>query len=148
MSLSIDECIETLKRLAPTIPGPVLTAIESDLEQKEAELAAERGAGAPKAKSAYVTILLDPEHRLDGLGDFTALVVQIPEGQDAGETVPRINQAAYHQKAAAKRKTKPLTNLVEVAAHLKRRFGKEQGVNIRTKEPVRVMVADGIVQTT
>ncbi len=147
MSLPIEELVESLKRLAPTIPPATLIAIENDLEAKEQEIAADRATGAPKAKNQFVTIVLDPENRLAGLGDFTSLVVQIPEGQDAGETIARLHQAAYDQRAAAKRKTKPLTNLTEVAANLKRGFSKAPHVQvqIKTKEPVRVLVTDGIV---
>ncbi len=145
MSLPIEELIESLKRLAPTIPGPLLTAIETDLEAKEQELAADRASGAPKVKNQLVAVLLDPERKLDGLGDFTSLVIQVPEGQDAGETIQRLHKAAYDQRAAAKRKVRPLTTLTEVAANLKRRFAKEQSVTLRTKEPVRVLITDGIV---
>lgn len=147
MSLPISDVIESLKRLAPTIPAATLIAIENDLEAKEAEKKDEAGA-APKAKSQYAAIVLDPEHKLDGLGDFTALIVQVPVEQDVGETIPRLCQAAYDQRAAAKRKTKPLTNLTEVAANVKRKHLKTHGItSIKTKEPVRVLITDGIVPT-
>lgn len=143
--LPIPELIDTIKRLAPNIPAATLIAIENDLEAKEQELAADRAGGAPKAKNQFVTILLDPERKLAGLGDFTSLVVQIPEGQDAGETLTRIHQAAYDQKAATKRKAKPLTNLIEAAFNLKRKFTKGQSVTLKVKEPVRVLITDGVI---
>lgn len=145
--LPIDELIDTLRRLAPTIPAATLIAIENDLEAKEAEKKEDTGA-APKQKSQYVTIVLDPEGKLKDLGDFTSLIVQVPEGQDTGETLARLFQASYDQRAAAKRKTKPLTTLTEVAANLKRKFTKTHGVTLKIKEPVRVILTDGIVPTT
>lgn len=143
MSLPIEEYIETLKRLAPTIPPATLIAIENDLEAKEEEKKQDAGSAGPKAKNEFITVLLDPENKLAGLGDFTSLVLQIPEGQDAGDTLPRLYAAVYDQRAAAKRKTKPLANLVEAAANLKRKFAKERSITIKTKEPVRVLVTDG-----
>lgn len=145
MSLPIEDVIESLRRLAPNLPPATLIAIENDLEGKQAELAAERG-GAPKLKHQLACVLLDPEHRLDGLPEFAALIVQIPENDDTGAIIPRLHQAAYAQRAAAKRKVKPLTNLVEVAANAKRRFLKEAGIGaLKTREPVRVLVTDGVV---
>lgn len=145
MSLPIDEYIETLKRLAPNIPPATLIAIENDLETKQAELAADRAGGAPKVKNRLVSIILDPEHKLDGLGDFTSLVIQIPEGQPEGETLDRLFKAVYNQRAAAKRKVKVITSVGDAASALKRRFTKEMGVHVRTKEPIMTIVSDNTI---
>ena len=131
MSLPIEEVIESLKRLVPTIPPAALIAIENDLEAKEAEKKEEKAADGPKQKNEYVTILLDPENKLDGLGDFMSLVVQIPEGQDAGETLERIYKSAYDQRASAKRKIKVINTLAEAAEWVKRKFFKENNVHIK-----------------
>lgn len=145
MSLPIDELIETIKRLAPTIPGSTLTAIQTDLETKEAEKAAEREENAePKAKNTFVPIILDPAGRLAG-HEFPALIVQVPQGLPLTDILPRLHRAAYDQNAQAKRKRYAFDTLAELAAHGKARFQRECQVRFKTKEIVPVLLTDGVI---
>lgn len=148
MSLSIDECIETLRRLAPTIPGPTLTAIQTDLETKEAELAADRASGAPKQKTQLTCVLLDPEGRVQG--DVTAFVFKQSLDADAGETLAKVYAASYTHNRLPKVKH-PVRNVGEIGV-IKRKVWKEvgggadglgAGLSLLTKEPVRVLVSRG-----
>ena len=73
MSLSIDEVIDTLRKLK--VPSDILVKAETTLEQIEEDKKADKEVdNGPKAKSQFVTILLDPENKFAGLGDFTSIV--------------------------------------------------------------------------
>jgi hypothetical protein len=143
MSVSINEVIETLKKLKA--PVDLLIKAETELENIEQEKKEDKQAADPKAKNKFVTILLDPEKKLAGLGDFTSLVVQIPEDHDDALTINKIVQSVYDQNAASKRKTKAINTLGEAASAVKRKFLKTNDVLIKTKEPVRVLVSDNII---
>lgn len=143
MPLSIEDVVDTLKNMK--VPAETIIKIENELEAKEAEVKADRLAGAPKQKSELVTVLLDPEHRLDGLGDFTSLVIQIPQGQDAGTTLSRLYQSVYDQRAGMKRKVFPIESVSDAAGVVKRKWFKQNSLHIRTKEPVRVLVSDDTI---
>lgn len=145
MSLPIEELIESIKRLVPGIPGPTLTAIETDLETKEAELKADRAGGAPKLKNQYVTVILDPEGKLKDAGEFVSLVIKLPENQDTAETLGRLYKSVYDQRAAAKRKVKVIETVADAAGAVKRKFLKENSITIVTKEPVRVLFSDNTI---
>lgn len=142
--LPIEEIVESLKRLAPNLPPATIIAIENDLEAKEAEVKADKGS-APKAKSQYVTVILDPEGKLKDAGEFVSLVVKLPEGQDTGETLGRLFKSVYDQRAAAKRKVKVIETVADAASGVKRKFLKEYGLTIVTKEPVRVLLSDNTI---
>lgn len=144
MSLPIEEYIETLKRLAPTISPATLIAIESDLEAKEAEVKESRVAG-PKAANQLVVVVLDPDNKMPDVGQLSALVLQVPETQDAGDTLNRLHAAVYAQRAAAKRKVAPINSVVEAAERLKRRFAKDQSITLKAKVPVRILRSDGTI---
>lgn len=140
MSLKIDEVIETLRKLK--VPSDLIVKAETELETIEQEKKDEKVDAGPKAKSQFVTILLDPENKLRGLGDFVSLVVQVPEDHDVGLTINKINQSVYDQRAASKRKVKNIETVGEAASAVKRKFFKTNDVLIKTKEPVRVLVSD------
>jgi len=143
MSLSIEEVILTLKALK--VPSDLLVKAETQFEQIEAEKKEEKADAAPKAKNEYATILLDPENKLAGLGDFVSLVVQVPEGSDTGMVLPKIYKAIYDQKAAAKKKPKKLDTVCDAAEGLKRAFTKQNEIMIKTKSPVRTLISNNTV---
>lgn len=139
MSLTIAEIISTLQQL--NVPPAVLIAAETQFEQIEAEKKDQAADGAPKAKSQLVTILLDPENKLADLGDFVALVAQIPEEDDAGLTLNKLHKSVYDYRATAK-KPKVVNTVVDAADTVKRKYFKENGLQIKTKEPVRVLISN------
>ncbi len=146
MSLPIEEVIESVKRIVPNIPSSALIAIENDLEAKEAEVKADKQ-NVPKVKNTLVTVLLDPQNQITNIQNITSLVIQIPEGQDAGQTLDRLYAAVYDQKAASKRKVKNINSVQDAAFLLKRRFSKNHNIHIKTKEPVRVLISNDIIPT-
>lgn len=142
MSLPIEEVIETLKRVAKLDPK-VLIAIESDLEVKEAEKKVDKESAGPKAKNAFVVVALDPEGHIKG--DITAFVTQIPENEDAGTVLDKLHKAAYEFNSSKKRGPN-VVNLGEIGT-VKRKFLKKQGVHLKTREPVRVLISQGPIPT-
>lgn len=145
MSTKIDiaEVIESLKRVAKLDPK-TLVAVETDLEKKVEELATEKGSEGPKAKNAFVIVLLDPEDHVRG--DVTGFVTQIPESEDAGTVLDRLHKAAYEFNSSPKRRGVPITNLGDIG-RAKRKHTKNAGVMLKTKEPVRVLVSNGPIPT-
>lgn len=152
MSLPIEEVIESLKRIAKLDPK-VLIAIETDLEAKEAEAKSEKAAIDPKAKNQFVIVLLDPTERLtpeffkaSGIDGFTGFVTQIPESEDAGTVLDRLHKASYSFNQSKKRGPNVI-NLGEIGK-VKRKFLKNESVNLKTKEPVRVLISAGAIPTS
>lgn len=142
MSVSISDVIEALVSLK--LPPEVLKAVETELEGVEAAKADEK-AETPKVRSQHVVVLLDPEGRAPGAANLSALVVTVPEGQDAGETLTRLYRSVYDQRAAVRRKPKaPIVTMGDAAESLKPGFTRPNGVTgIKTKTPVRVLVSNG-----
>lgn len=143
MALPIDEVVATLRDLK--LPSETIIKVETELEAKEAEIKAEKQASAgPKAKNQFVVVALDPQGVIKG--DVTAFVVQMAETDDAGTVLERLHKSAYDYNLAKKR-GKSVTNLGEIGA-VKRKFTKEHGVHLKTKEPVRVVVSQGPIPTS
>lgn len=143
MSISISDVIQTLTSLK--LPSNVLIAVETQLENLEAAKAEEKDS-TPKAKNQLAVIALDPTGVLSGV-ELTALVVQVPESQDLNETLPRLYQAVYDQRAAAKRKSKrgPIASVADAADGLKRGYARAHGLTFKTKVPVRVLVSSNVI---
>lgn len=140
--LSLEDVTDILAQ--HKLPAAQIQAIVTDLTKVEEEKKEERVVGA-KAKNMLIPIILDPEGRLNGVGDFAGLVVQAPEGAKASDIIPSLHKAAYAQENAAKRKKRTFANLVEFAEHHKRAFTKEQQLHIKTKILVPVIVTDGAI---
>lgn len=92
-----------------------------------------------KNKNEFGIVLYAPEL----LGkEYTATVYQIREGEDHGTVLKRISTAAHNQNAAAKKKNNLLKSIGDACQNFKRKFIKEQCVNIKTKNPVRVLISN------
>lgn len=147
MSLPIDEVVESLTRLGAK--PELIVAVENDLEAKEQEKKEEKDSNGPKAKNQFVVVLLDangvvPRDRAD---ELTALVTQIPEADDTGTTLDRIYQATYDFNRSGKRKKWNVEKVGDAAGTVKRKFFKEKGVAIKTKQVVRVLISDNQIPT-
>lgn len=141
MTIDITEVIESIKRLVPTIDGPTLTAIETDLENKQAEIAADKDT-TPKAKTEHALIVIDQDGKLAGLGDFVGFAVQVPEGTDLASIPDRIAKATYAQNAGGKRKKWNIKTFGEIG-DVKRKYLKEHQIAIKSgKQLVRVLVVN------
>jgi hypothetical protein len=94
----------------------------------------------PKQKNEFGVILYDAENKLAGL-EFTAAVYAIPQNDDHGLVLSKISTAAREQVAATKRKKFPIDTIGCAVQNLKRKFIKDKNVNLKTKNPVRVLVS-------
>lgn len=95
----------------------------------------------PKQKNEFGVILFDPEGLVAGK-EFTAAVYQIPQGDDHSLVLGKIAQAAGEQNAAAKRKKFQFDTLGSAIQGIKRKFIKEKNVNLKTKNPVTVLISN------
>lgn len=116
----------------------VLTYLKSVVEEEQAQKEAEK---LPKQKNEFGVIIFDAEGHLKGK-EFTASVYQIPQGEDHNLVLGKISQAARDQNAASKRKKWHFDSLGSAIQGIKRKFIKDKNVNLKTKNPVRVIVSD------
>jgi hypothetical protein len=98
----------------------------------------------PAVKKQYVFLLSDPKGELVGK-DFVGWVIQIPENESPFAAEERLIRAAYEHNTTRKGRRMPLKTIAEVCEHVPTRFAKEQGVWIKTKEPVYVLRTGGKV---
>ena len=135
--ISIDEVEATLLR--QKIEPAKVSAIIHDLKQVVDEIANDKDT-SPKEKWEHVVILNDTAGEFKGK-ELTAWVVQQPENADAGLIIGKIQDAAKNQNEGATKKKHLLTTIKDIMGHVKPRFLKEKKVRIKTKEPVRVLIA-------
>lgn len=136
MKISIDQIEATLleRKIDPTKVKEIIR----ELTQAANEEAEERRENAgPKQKWEHIIIISDPERKLDE--NFTGWVVQQKEGGDAGEIISKLTDAAKNQNEMAKRKNTLIKTFGEIFESLKSKWIKEEGLRIKTKEPVRIL---------
>jgi hypothetical protein len=96
------------------------------------------------AKKQFVFLLSDPKGELEGK-DFVGWVLQIPEEDSAMTAEERLIRSAYEFNITPKGRRMPLKTIAEVCEHVSGRITKEQGLWIKTKEPVYVLCTGGKV---
>ena len=94
---------------------------------------------APKQKNEFGVILYAPE--LMGK-EYTASVYQIKNGDDHGTVLGRIFDAAKDHNESVRKKANLIKSVGDAFAHMKRKFIKAKGINLKTKEPVRVIITN------
>jgi hypothetical protein len=74
-----------------------------------------------------------------------AYVLTQKEGEDAGLVLGRLSNAAREFNMTKRGKKRPILGLAECFSSLKRKFVKAEagGINVKTKQAVRVLVMDG-----
>jgi hypothetical protein len=115
------------------------------LEDINAEVAAtDDEEKVPPVKKQFVFLLSDPKEELKGK-DFVGWVLQIPEDESAMTAEERIVKSAYEFNITPKGRRMPVKTIAEVCEHVSGRITKEQGLWIKTKEPVYVLRTGGKV---
>lgn len=94
-----------------------------------------------KQKNEFGIIIYDVENQLKGK-EFTASVYTIKQNEDHGLVLGKISEAARGQNESAKNKNNIISTIGSACQNLKRVFIKEQGVNIKTKNTVRVIISN------
>jgi hypothetical protein len=96
----------------------------------------------PPVKKQFVFMLSDPKGELERK-DFVGWVLQIPEGDSPMAAEEKIVKSAYEFNITPKGRRMPLKTIAEVCEHVSGRITKEQGLWIKTKEPVYVIITNG-----
>ncbi len=98
----------------------------------------------PPVKKQFVIMVSDPKGELEGK-DFVGWVMQIPEDDSPFATEERVIRSAYEFNITPKGRRLPVKTVAEVCEHVPARVAKEQGLWIKTKEPVYVLRTSGKV---
>lgn len=96
----------------------------------------------PPVKKQFVFMLSDPKGELERK-DFVGWVLQIPEGDSPMAAEEKIVKSAYEFNITPKGRRMPVKTIAEVCEHVSGRITKEQGLWIKTKEPVYVIITNG-----
>ena len=141
MKVELENVEEILlqKKVEPIKVQEIIRDLEQAAEEEKEDKKANAG---PKSKYEFVVILNDKDGILKDK-EIAAWVVQQLDGQDAGLVLSKLSDAAKTQNEAAKRKKNMITDLVGLFESLKPKWLKEKGLKIKTKELVRVIIADG-----
>ena len=115
------------------------------IEDINAEVAtAEDEEKVPPVKKQFLFMVSDPKGELEGK-DFVGWVLQIPEDDSPYTAEERLVKSAYEFNITPKGRRMPVKTISEVCEHVGGRITKEQGVWIKTKEPVYVLRTGGKV---
>lgn len=98
----------------------------------------------PAIKKQFVFLLSDPKGELVSK-DYVGWVLQIPEDDSPFTAEERLIRSAYEHNTTRKGRRMPVKTIAEVCEHVSARTTKEQGVWIKTKEPVYVLRTGGKV---
>lgn len=138
MSLKIEDIEKVLRD--QKLDVAVIKKVVNELEAVEEENKADRGSAAPKQKNQFV-IVVKGSAELKDATNLAGWVVQIPEGDDVAQTLPRLKRAAAATVNAQKRKKRGISTVADAMQYSKRAFTKIENVQIKTKELVQVVVA-------
>ena len=118
----------------------ILKDIQLLLEQE----ALDKEMSPPAVKKEFLVLVSDPKKALAAAypEGVVGWVVQIPEGEDAGQTVPRILQSAYNHNATPAGSKFPVETVGEALESVGPKIFTEQNVFVKTKVPVRVLTTD------
>lgn len=136
MSLKIEDIEQVLRD--QKLDVAVIRKVVDELEAVEEEKKADRGAGVPKQKNQFVIVVKGDASMKDK--SLAGWVLQIPEGDDVAQTLPRLKRAAAATVNAQKRKRRPIATVADAMQYSKRAFTKAENVQVKTKEYVQVIV--------
>lgn len=136
MALKIEDIEQVLRE--QKLDVAVIRKVIDQLEDVEEDKKADRGTGLPKQKNQFVIVVKGDESMKDK--SLAGWVVQIPEGDDVAETLPRLKRAAVATVNAQKRKKRAISTVAEAMQYSKRAFTKAENVNVKTKEYVQVLI--------
>ena len=136
--IKIEDVIRVLAQ--QKLPPATLVAVENQLEEIEADKKADKeDSKGPKSKSQFNVILFDANGVVKG--DFTALVVQTPEGESPATLLDKVYKASYEFNTTKKGRKHPIKTVAD-AANIKRAITKAHKIHFKTKEPVQVIVTN------
>lgn len=92
----------------------------------------------PKAKNQYV-VVVKTDADLTGK-TIVSTIIQIPESDDPNKVIDKIKDAAREQNRSAKRKKSFVANFTDGLRYIKRKYLKNQGVHLKSKDWVQTIV--------
>lgn len=126
-----------------TIVGEAIAALEKVI--KELKDSKDSKDKRKNDKNEHVIILSDPEGKLDGL-ELTGWVTVVKEGTDVGTVVEKIVAGIREFNGTKRGQKNPILTIGEGIAHVTRKFFTNQKVQVKTKEPVRVILTNNRLQ--
>lgn len=136
MAIKIEDIVEALRE--EKIPANTIIAVQNKLEAIQEELKAERKSDVPKAKNEFVIVVRGDAALSKVLQQ--GWVIQVPSGSDIQNLPSRFTDAAKEHNNKQKRKKNIIQKWSEFFHYCKRPFVKSRSINIKTKEPVQVVV--------
>lgn len=106
--------------------------------------AAENEAKAPKSKNEFGIVLYSDDLEIQKM-EFTASVYSVKEGFDHNTVLGKISEAIKESNELAKRKNNIITSIGDAFQNLKRKFIKNRGINLKSKNVCRVLVSSNKV---
>jgi Ser/Thr protein kinase RdoA (MazF antagonist) len=140
IKIAIEDIAQALQeaKIPKEQQGIVLNHLQQVVEEEKAQKEAEK---IPTQKNEFGVVIFDAENKLAGM-EFTASVFTIKQGDDMGAVLGKISQAARDQNATSKRKKWNFDSLGSAIQGLKRKFIKPYNINLKTKNPCRVLVSN------
>ena len=136
MALKIEDIEQVLRE--QKLDVAVIRKVIDQLEDVEEDKKADRGTGLPKQKNQFVIVVKGDASMKDK--SLAGWVVQIPEGDDVAQTLPRLKRAAAATVNAQKRKKRAISTVADAMQFSKRAFTKAENINVKTKEYVQVLI--------
>jgi hypothetical protein len=136
----VAEIEQVLKLLVPEVVSAEQSPVPEETPSGEEDGTDEK---APKVKSQYVIIVSDPNKAIKQ--DLMGWVVQVPEDEDASETVANIKKGAYNFNASKKGNRYPVTSIGQAIGDVPSKFLKPYAIKVKTKEPVTVLITDNVL---
>ena len=138
MAIKIEDIIETLRE--EKIPANSIIAIQNKLEAIQEELKAERKSEVPKTKNEFVIVVRGDSSLAKTLQQ--GWIVQVPAGSDIQNLGSKFTDAAKEHNNNQKRKKNIIQKWSDFFQYCKRTFVKTRNINIKTKQPVQVVVLE------
>ena len=141
MRISLKE-IESIIResLEPAKAQEIIKKIEIVSEELKNEPKQKKG------KNQYSIILIDTENKIPPDLELSGLVIKLPLEDDVSLILGKISDAARAQNNTVKGKKKlPINTVIEACERVKRRFFKENGINVITKNLVQIIKSNNIL---
>lgn len=134
--ISIEDVEQTLlsQKIEPAKVSSIIKELNEVIEETKSEKVT-----LPKTKNEFLIILSDPNGELKDK-ELTGWVITQRQGDDAATALDKIRTAAKSTDEAKKRKKSIMTTFGEAMQNIKRKFIKDTGIMIKSKNPVRVLI--------
>jgi hypothetical protein len=131
--------------LSPEETQKLLSQIE---QQAALEKEADKADREPTAKKQFVILVSDPDGRIPEGVDLVGWVTQISGDDSILDTPQKLFRAAYEHNISKKGRKYPVKTVGEACEAVGARLLNEQGLSIKNKTPVAVIVSDNKIPST